>query len=134
MNAEFWGQRSVFITGHTGFKGAWLSLWLRHLGARVTGYALAPPTDPSLFGLADAGSGIQDLRGDVRDGSALESAIRQARPEVVLHLAAQSLVLVSYDTPVETYATNVMGTVHVLEGIRRTPSHPGWRWQTHSSS
>ena len=121
MNATFWKGRSVFITGHTGFKGAWLSLWLEHLGARVTGYALAPPTDPSLFGLTAAGTGIQDLRGDVRDGSALESAIRQAKPEVVLHLAAQSLVRVSYDAPVETYATNVMGTVHVLEGIRRTP-------------
>jgi CDP-glucose 4,6-dehydratase len=121
MNAEFWDGRSVFITGHTGFKGAWLSLWLQHLGARVTGYALAPPTDPSLFALAEAGHGVQDLRGDVRDGSAVESAIRQAKPEVVLHLAAQSLVLISYDAPVETYATNVMGTVHVLEGIRRTP-------------
>jgi CDP-glucose 4,6-dehydratase len=121
MNAAFWDERSVFITGHTGFKGAWLSLWLRQLGARVTGYALAPPTDPSLFELAAAGKGIQDLRGDVRDASALESAIRQAKPDVVLHLAAQSLVLISYDAPVETYATNVMGTVHVLEGIRRTP-------------
>src|ERR1700687_5601951 len=119
MNEQFWEQRSVFITGHTGFKGAWLSVWLQQLVARVAGYALAPPTDPSLFALADVGQGIQDLRGDVRDRSAVESAIRQAKPEIVLHLAAQSIVRISYDVPVETYATNVMGTVHVLEGIGR---------------
>ena len=121
MNAEFWARRSVFITGHTGFKGAWLSLLLQHLGARVTGYALAPPTDPSLFARADVATGIHDLRGDVRDGAALAAALRQAQPEIVLHLAAQSLVLASYEAPVETYATNVMGTVHLLEAIRQTP-------------
>jgi CDP-glucose 4,6-dehydratase len=121
MNTAFWKDRSVFITGHTGFKGAWLTLWLHHVGARITGYALAPPTDPSLFALADAGNGICDLRGDVRDASTLESAIQCAQPEVVLHLAAQSLVRISYQAPVETYATNVMGTVHLLDAIRRTP-------------
>ena len=122
MNPGFWKDRSVFITGHTGFKGAWLCLWLRHMGARVTGYALDPPTDPSLFNLAGVGDGMTDHRGDVRDPSALESAIKNAEPEIVLHLAAQSLVRVSYQEPVETFATNVMGTVHLLDAVRRASS------------
>lgn len=122
MNPAFWKDRPVFVTGHTGFKGAWLTIWLRHLGARVTGYSLPPPTEPSLFALAKASEGIRDLRGDVRDASALESAIRESAPEIVLHLAAQSLVGLSYEAPVETYATNVMGTVHLLDAIRRAPT------------
>ena len=122
MNLGFWKDRSVFITGHTGFKGAWLCLWLHHMGARVTGYALEPPTDPSLFKLANMGAEVTDLRGDVRDAAALESAIKKAEPEIILHLAAQSLVRVSYQEPVETFATNVMGTVHLLDAVRRASS------------
>ena len=122
MNPAFWNGRTVFLTGHTGFKGSWLTLWLRHLGARVTGYALDPPTDPSLFALAVAGDGIDDLRADVREHAALEAALRRAKPDIVLHLAAQSLVRASYEAPVETYATNVMGTVQLLDAIRRVPA------------
>jgi CDP-glucose 4,6-dehydratase len=121
MNPAFWKDRRVLVTGHTGFKGAWLSLWLRELGSRVSGYALPPPTDPSLFALAEAHTGMDDVRGDVRDPASLESAVRVAAPEIVFHLAAQSLVRESYRSPVETYATNIMGTVHLLDAIRRTP-------------
>ena len=117
----FWRGRRVFLTGHTGFKGSWLALWLAQMGAEVTGYALAPPTDPSLFALARVGDLVRDQRGDVTDAQALASAVRDAQPEVVLHLAAQALVRPSYEDPVGTYATNVMGTVHLLEGVRQTP-------------
>lgn len=121
MTPEFWRDRRVFITGHTGFKGGWLALWLHSLGARVYGYSLPPPTDPSLFVVA----GIADILAantvaDVRDLDALEAAMRAARPDVVFHLAAQSLVRPSYSDPVGTYTTNVIGTVNVLEAVRRT--------------
>lgn len=113
-----WKGRSVFVTGHTGFKGSWLCLLLEELGARVSGFALPPPTEPSLFDAADIGQTITSVIGDVRDYEAVLEAMRAARPEVVFHLAAQPLVRYSYDHPVETYATNVMGTVHVLEAVR----------------
>ncbi|HEY5106309.1 MAG TPA: CDP-glucose 4,6-dehydratase [Caulobacteraceae bacterium] len=116
---DFWRGRRVLVTGHTGFKGAWLALWLTDMGAEVTGYALPAPTTPSLFELADVGALVTHIAGDVRDLPALTRAVRQARPEVVVHLAAQSLVRVSYDAPVETYATNVMGTVNLLEAVRQ---------------
>ena len=122
MNPGFWRGRRVFLTGHTGFKGSWLALWLRRLGAEVTGFALPPPTTPSLFELARVGADIRSLVGDVRDLPALREALRAAQPEVVLHLAAQSLVRPSYQDPVETYSTNVMGTVHLLEAARGAPS------------
>jgi CDP-glucose 4,6-dehydratase len=121
VNPAFWKGRRVFMTGHTGFKGSWLSLWLQHLGAEVTGYSLAPPTSPSLFEVANVADGIVSLHGDIRDLAALKGAMRQAQPEIVIHMAAQSLVRLSYDQPVETYATNVMGTVNVLESVRYTP-------------
>jgi CDP-glucose 4,6-dehydratase len=121
MTPNFWRGKRVFLTGHTGFKGGWLALWLQQLGAEVTGYALDAPTDPSLFDVARVGTGMKSVRGDVRDLSALASAMQAARPEIVIHMAAQSLVRLSYDTPVETYATNVMGTVHLLEAVRQTP-------------
>lgn len=114
-----WRGRRVLITGHTGFKGSWLSLWLHQLGASVTGFALAPPTQPSLFELARIGELIDSIEGDVRDLAAVQAAMDAAAPDVVFHLAAQPLVRLSYDQPVETYATNVMGTVHVLEAARR---------------
>ncbi len=118
MELSFWQNRRVFITGHTGFKGAWLTLWLRRLGAIVTGYSLPPPTQPNLFNLARADEEIRSIEGDIRDLDALGAAMREARPEVILHLAAQSLVRASYAAPVDTYSTNVLGTVHVLEAAR----------------
>jgi CDP-glucose 4,6-dehydratase len=117
---DFWRGRRVFLTGHTGFKGSWLSLWLSDLGADITGYSLAPPTDPSLFESARVGQLVRHIEADVRDLDRLHAAMREARPEVVFHLAAQPLVRLSYDEPVETFATNVMGTVNVLEAVRRT--------------
>ena len=113
-----WRGRRVFVTGHTGFKGSWLCLLLEELGARVSGYALPPPTDPSLFDAAGLGGTVNSAIGDVRDYDALLAAMRAAAPEVVFHLAAQPLVRYSYAHPIETYATNVMGTVHVLEAAR----------------
>lgn len=121
MNPAFWWGKRVFLTGHTGFKGSWLALWLQRLGATVTGFALAPPTKPSLFTVADVANGMHSILGDVRDLPALLHAMQIAKPEVVIHMAAQSLVRLSYDTPVDTYATNVMGTVHLFEAVRQTP-------------
>lgn len=121
MNAAFWQGKRVFLTGHTGFKGGWLSLWLQQLGAEVTGYALEAPTTPSLFEVANVARGMVSIIGDVRDGEALKHAMAQARPEIVIHMAAQPLVRYSYVNPVETYATNVMGVVNLLEAVRATP-------------
>jgi CDP-glucose 4,6-dehydratase len=118
----FWHGRRVFLTGHTGFKGAWLSLWLQDMGAVVSGFSLDPPTDPSMFELACVAEGMHSVSGDIRDLAALRKAMQAAEPEVVFHLAAQPLVRHSYAEPVETYATNVMGTVHLLEAARATPS------------
>ena len=115
-----WRGRRVFLTGHTGFKGSWLALWLHQLGAEVTGFALPPPTDPSLFEQARVAALLTHVEGDIRDFNAVTTAMRAARPEVVFHLAAQPLVRLSYEQPVETYATNVMGTVHVLEAARQS--------------
>ena len=119
LNRSFWQYRRVFVTGHTGFKGSWLSLWLEAMGAHVTGYALAPPTEPSLFEQASVGECIHSIHGDVRDFARLKSAIAECDPEVVIHMAAQSVVRRGYEEPVETYATNVMGTVHLLEAVRQ---------------
>lgn len=121
MNDGFWQGKRVFLTGHTGFKGAWLSLLLRRLGAEVAGYALAPPTDPSLFVLARIGDLVSDRRGDVRDLPGLTNALAEFAPEIVIHMAAQPLVRAGYADPVETYATNVLGTVHLLESVRHCP-------------
>jgi len=122
VNSSFWRGRKVFLTGHTGFKGSWLSLWLQRLGADVHGYALAAPTTPALFDIARVGEHMHSTIGDVRDLQALTGAMRNTAPEVVLHMAAQPLVRQSYADPAETYSTNVMGTVHLLEAVRRTPS------------
>lgn len=122
MNREFWRGRRVFLTGHTGFKGGWLSLWLQHLGAEVHGYALPSPTSPGLFEVANVAGGMASSTiADIRDAAVFTRAMRSARPEIVLHLAAQPLVRHSYAAPVETYATNVMGTVHLFEAVRATP-------------
>lgn len=118
IDRRFWRGRRVFLTGHTGFKGTWLALWLRSLGAEVTGYALDPPTDPSLSELCRLGRLVGSVTADVRDLPRLAAEIRRARPHVVFHLAAQSLVRESYRLPVDTYAVNVLGTVNLLEACR----------------
>jgi CDP-glucose 4,6-dehydratase len=122
MAPDFWRGKRVFITGHTGFKGGWLSLWLQVLGAEVSGFALPPATDPNLFELAHVREGMSSILGDVTDLPALRSAIERSRPEVAFHLAAQSVVRLSYERPVETYATNVIGTVNLLECVRSCDS------------
>lgn len=122
VNREFWRGRRVFLTGHTGFKGGWLSLWLQHMGAEVHGYALPPPTAPCLFEVANVAGGMASSTvADIRDTVAFTRAMQSARPEMVFHLAAQPLVRHSYADPVETYTTNVMGTVHLFEAVRATP-------------
>ncbi len=121
INCGFWKAKKVFVTGHTGFKGSWLCLWLHALGAEVTGYALEPPTDPNLFGLARVDELVRSVIGDVRDLERLQREMTVAAPEIVIHMAAQPLVRDSYRIPVETYATNVMGTVHLLEAVRGCP-------------
>ena len=119
MNPAFWHNKRIFLTGHTGFKGSWLSLWLQQLGAQVTGYALPAPTQPSLFEKARVAENMTSIIGDIRDASALNKAMQDAAPEIVIHMAAQPLVRRSYVDPVETYTTNVMGTVHLLESVRQ---------------
>ncbi len=115
---SFWHGRRVFLTGHTGFKGSWLSLWLEQLGAEVCGFALDPPTDPSLFKEARVAQGMRSEIADIRDLECVKARLQEHRPEIVFHMAAQPLVRKSYEDPVSTYATNVMGTVNVLESVR----------------
>ena len=122
INPSFWKGKRVFLTGHTGFKGGWICLWLKHLGAEVIGYSLEPATVPSLFEVADVGEGMQSIIGDLRDHAKLSKTILESKPDVVIHMAAQPLVRYSYAQPAETYEVNVMGTVHLLEGARATPS------------
>jgi CDP-glucose 4,6-dehydratase len=117
-----WKGKRVFLTGHTGFKGGWLALWLASKGAVVRGYALDPCTDPNLFTVARIGSVVEDIRGDIRNPATLEPALHDFAPEVVFHMAAQPLVRFSYEDPIGTYETNVIGTARVLDAIRRTPS------------
>lgn len=123
MNAKFWRGRRVFLTGHTGFKGSWLSLWLNSIGARVTGYALAPPTTPSMYEACNVASALEkDIRGDIRDAARLREDLIRSEPEVVVHMAAQALVRQGYRDPVTTFATNLQGTAHVLDAVRHAPS------------
>jgi CDP-glucose 4,6-dehydratase len=122
MNSAFWKGKKVLLTGHTGFKGSWLSLWLQKAGAQLVGYALPPPTIPSLFEVGRIADGMCSIQGDIRDLPHLTDAFQQHEPEIVIHMAAQSLVRYSYDHPVETYMTNVIGTVNVFEAVRVTPS------------
>lgn len=120
LDADFWRDRRVLLTGHTGFKGAWLALWLQALGAQLTGFSLqGTPTSPSLYELARVGEGMASVEGDVRDFPALAGAVEHSRAEVVVHMAAQSLVRRSYASPRETYEVNVMGTANLLDAVRR---------------
>lgn len=119
LSPAFWHGKRVLLTGHTGFKGSWLALWLQSLGAEVTGFALAPSTTPSLFELARVAEGLNDQRGDLRDLGALLELIAETQPEIVLHLAAQPLVREGYRDPLGTYSSNVMGTLNLLEAIRQ---------------
>lgn len=119
---EFWQGKKVLITGHTGFKGSWLSLWLQSLGAELIGFSLAPPTQPNFFEIAQLSKGMISILGDMRDFQLVQATLRKYKPEIVIHMAAQSLVRYSYLTPIETYATNVMGTVNLLEAVRLSDS------------
>jgi CDP-glucose 4,6-dehydratase len=118
FSPDFWRGKRVFMTGHTGFKGSWLSIWLKMWGAELTGFALTPPTDPSLFMVANVANGMNSIIGDIRDLERLKSEMLRADPEIIIHMAAQPLVRLSYLEPVETFSTNVMGTIHVLEAAR----------------
>ena len=119
---NFWQGRKVLITGHTGFKGSWLSLWLQLQGAKLVGFALEPPTTPNLFSLASVAEGMTSIIGDVRNFDLLLNVFKEHQPEILIHMAAQPLVRYSYQAPIETYSTNVMGTVHVLEAARQVGS------------
>ncbi|NBP36715.1 MAG: NAD-dependent epimerase/dehydratase family protein, partial [Betaproteobacteria bacterium] len=119
----FWAGKSVFLTGHTGFKGSWLSVWLHQLGAKLHGYSLAPPTMPSLFEQAGISAQFAASRiADICEKATLSSELRAAEPDIVIHMAAQALVRASYTNPIETFTTNLMGTIHLLDAVRSTPS------------
>ena len=120
MTPSFWNNKRVLITGHTGFKGSWLSVWLKKLGAEVIGFSNSVPTNPSLYELSGINSDIISVTGDIRDLQTLQNTFLQYKPQIVIHMAAQSLVGPSYDDPVETYSTNVMGTVNLFESIRKS--------------
>lgn len=122
VSPEFWRNKKVFLTGHTGFKGSWLSLWLQSMGAVVKGFSLSPGTNPALFVEAKVGSGMYSEIGDIRNLDAVAKSLQEFEPEILIHMAAQPLVRLSYREPVETYATNVMGSLHVLESARRCSS------------
>jgi len=122
LNPSFWSDKRVLVTGHTGFKGAWLSLWLQRFGADVAGFSLAPATEPNLFELANVASNLRSEIGDVRDLEHLSRFVSEFRPEVIIHMAAQSLVRPSYADPVDTFSTNVLGTVNILEAARQCES------------
>jgi CDP-glucose 4,6-dehydratase len=122
MFKDFYKDKTVLVTGSTGFKGSWLCLWLHSLGAHVIGFALAPPTEPNLFSILDLGNFITNIEGDIRDENSIEKLVRKYKPEIIFHLAAQSLLGVSYSKPKLTYETNIMGTVNLIETIRKSKS------------
>jgi len=122
MNVSFWRGKRVFLTGHTGFKGSWLSLWLQHMGAETIGFALESPSDPSLYEVAKVAVNMTSLHADIRHLDVISAAIAQYQPEIVIHMAAQSLVRLSFRLPADTYAINVMGSVNLLESVRHCPS------------
>ena len=120
MNEKFWKNKKILITGHTGFKGSWLTIWLKKLGADITGFSKSIPTNPNLFEISNIAAEINSINGDVQDYQFLKETITKVEPEIVFHMAAQSLVIKSYSDPIETYSTNVMGTVNLLNAIRET--------------
>ena len=122
MNPQFWENKKILVTGHTGFKGSWLSLWLKSLGANLTGYSLPPPTKPSLFELVNVSDGMQSIEGDIRDLDHIKAVLQKNSPEILIHMAAQSLVVKSHDDPHDTYTTNVLGTLNILEALRHSNS------------
>jgi len=122
MDPHFWKGKKVLITGHTGFKGSWLSIWLQAKGVHVIGLSLNPPSDPNLFELARVSDGMVSIHGDIRNLEEVRSIIEGYRPEVIFHMAAQALVRHSYEAPLETYTTNVMGTANILEAVRLSDS------------
>jgi CDP-glucose 4,6-dehydratase len=122
INMDLWRNKSVMITGHTGFKGSWLSLWLSMLGAKVSGYSLQPPTNPSLFQILCLSERVNSIIGDIRNLELLTSTLQKTKPEILIHMAAQALVRASYSDPVGTFSTNIMGTVNILEAVRTVPS------------
>ncbi len=122
VTPAFWRGRRVFLTGHTGFKGSWLTLWLRNWGAEVAGFALPPPTEPSMYELARLGGEVRETMADIRDAAAVRRALADHEPEIVIHMAAQPLVARGYAAPAETVEVNTMGTVYLLEAVRATPS------------
>ena len=119
---KFWQGKTVLVTGHTGFKGSWLSLWLQSLGTNLIGFSLMPPTQPNLFEITQLSKGMINILGDIRDFEWLKKTLKKYQPEIVIHMAAQSLVRYSYEAPLETYGTNVMGSVNLLEAVRLTNS------------
>jgi len=122
MDKQFWRNKNVFITGHTGFKGSWLSIWLNELGANVIGYSLAPASNPNMFESLSIEKNVKTVFGDIRNYDELKAQVISAKPEIIIHMAAQALVLDSYHNPIETYQTNMMGTVNILNAIREAPS------------
>ena len=123
MKKNIFTNKTVLLTGHTGFKGAWLAIWLKELGAKVIGYSTDPPTELSLFEQAGLNEKLTaDIRGDVRDSSRLQDVVAQYAPQIIFHLAAQPIVLTSYQAPQETFASNAMGTVNLLEAVRLVPA------------
>jgi len=122
MDPRFWKGKKVLITGHTGFKGSWLSIWLQGKGSKVIGLSLSPPSTPNLFELARVSEGMISIHGDIRNIDEVRAVIDGYRPEVIFHMAAQALVRRSYELPLETYSTNVMGTVNILEAVRLSNS------------
>jgi CDP-glucose 4,6-dehydratase len=122
IKVAFWKGKRIFLTGHTGFKGTWLSIWLLELGAKIKGYSLQPPTEPSLYNLCNMDDLVDSTIGDIRDFEILRQEMQNFKPDIVIHMAAQPLVRESYNNPIDTYSTNVMGTVHILEAVRNTES------------
>ena len=120
MNPNFWKNKKVLLTGHTGFKGSWLSIWLKKIGVDLIGFSKDIPTDPSLFQLADVSKDMTSIMGDIRDFSLIQKVIHENQPDIIIHMAAQALVRKSYNNPLETFSTNIMGTANVLEATKKS--------------